>query len=163
MTDLLLPIYNLSFIIYNLNIAPFSLILLIWTSTVGINLQAVYCYCKKEWKVSLFEISDNCSEKMKVKTMPCCKSMHGCPKNRKPAVRSLPCDKTEVQYLKLDSKFVKAGKETTPWQPLPAPAQLSPPHTGLFSTRINLCTPSNKAPPRPFGRALLSRIQILTC
>ncbi len=146
------------------HITALSLALMVWTSTIGFNMHLLYCFCKEEWKVSLFELKDSCSVEKQSKTKDCCKSHKGCSaKNEQSEFQKTPCESTSVQFVKISDKFLsskEAGKEISPFTDHYCPI----PSSGEFSAVHNPpLTDLNKAPPVPYGRTLLTFLQLMRC
>lgn len=137
---------------------------MVFTSTAGFNVHVLYCFCREEWKVSLFDVETKCDATAASKTSDdCCLSHSGCNRNLPvTAFQKPPCESTSVEFVKMDDKFTESTPKWDPQISFTAENLVHQPFSfplyGDFLTYTQ-----NKAPPTPYGRDLLSRIQILTC
>ena len=92
-----------------------SLAALLLFGQTGISLHQIYCYCKGEWKSSLFaETPEECSEHGHAtanELPPCCQHPGDCSINPGPGDQ-LPCKEDVVVYLQLDASAVPVQPET---------------------------------------------------
>lgn len=148
------------------NITALSLALMVWTSTIGLNLHLLYCFCKEEWKVSLFELEDSCTKAMQRTMDQCCKSHDGCAaKGNFAEIQKSPCQSSSVEYVKIDDKFIP-GKSFSSllFKSFFAPDALIPAPSYPDLNHCYQSTELNKAPPLlHYGRLLLTFIQIMIC
>lgn len=147
------------------NITALSLALMVWTSTIGFNMHLLYCFCKEEWKVSLFEPDDNCTTQKETNSKTCCSKNKGCSVNTDLAeFHKTPCESTSVQFVKISDKFLPSKDIGTDILP-DFTAILS--HLAISAVFVSAqdLSPSdhNKAPPLPYGRTLLTFLQLMLC
>ena len=147
------------------NITALSLALMVWTSTIGFNMHLLYCFCKEEWKVSLFEPDDTCTALKETNSKPCCSKNKGCSVNTDPTeFQKTPCESTSVQFVKISDKFLPSKDVSTDILPdfTAILSQLA--ISAIFVSAQDL-SPSdhNKAPPLPYGRTLLTFLQLMLC
>ena len=127
------------------------------TPTIGVNLQSLYCMCKGDYIVSIFNIEQQC-ELNKPKAVKCCskkpsKSLNAHKKN---------CCKKEFDFVKADIDLIVASIEypisTFYFVDITPFSNLIRRNTWFYENQLN------KPPPlKPYNRILLSRIESFLC
>ena len=156
-------------------IAPW-LIANLLIATVGLPLHTLTCYCKGEVSVSLWKKDHNCKDEHE--TAPakgCCKlgvtekaapSCHKSPGESSAHKCDRGCADYDQQFVKLDAEFTTNLEKSVASTPallvyaLPPVLQLM---RVAATTNDNLAFGFHHPPPRPAGRDLLARVNVLIC
>ena len=156
-------------------IAPW-LIANLLIATVGLPLHTLTCYCKGEVSVSLWKEKHSCKdEHATAPAKGCCKpgaagkATPGChlPKAESTAHQcDRGCADYDQQFVKLDAKFTTSIEKSVAFTPallsyaLPPVLQLT---EVASATTDYLAYGFHYPPPRPAGRELLARVNVLIC
>lgn len=146
------------------NITVYFLILNLVISTMGLTVHVLYCLCKGEQEVSIFNIEDDCAELEKKSATSCChKGVCSAPAEVKGVEKNHNCAGKSQTFVKLDTEMVVSEQalELHPPQPM-----VSHDHTAvvILSAQPAFQFHFNKAPPpRPGGQTLLPLIQSYLC
>ena len=139
------------------SILVFSLVSLMITTTIGVNLQSLYCMCKGDYIVSIFNIEQQC-EKNKPKKIKCCSKKLA----KKDNTHKDNCCKKESEFVKADIDLISSSVEY-------------PTATFYFADFFHISKHKkgkdwifvnhlNKPPPlKPYNRILLTRIESFLC
>lgn len=134
---------------------------LVFTTTTGLSVHRLVCYCKGEMVASLLRPADPC-EKADSASKNCCKA-GPCGMAQKDGKKTRDCSDCAYQYVKLDVKYLPSFLDLK--LSLPAvPARLLPLFANERHLEKNTVAWERDIPPPPAaGRALLSLIQSYLC
>jgi hypothetical protein len=146
-------------------------------ANVGFSINWLYCYCKGNMTISLFEPTDDC-EKENKNHAKCCKSITCekevqhvkpcCKKFEELKQQAKPCKEKGKKYFKADLKYFFAENEIQKQCCVEDYIYVATPISFTFSSpldvkKITLSQPTHAPPLRPFGRKMLAFVQNFRC
>ena len=151
-------------------------------SSMGVAVHTLYCFCKKESKVSFFDIQHNCKDKHTPpsvsapteKTHSCCSKKKACHKPQtadnntaKTTCNDRDCTKKEVKIVKAELVFLETEKQKfaeytafNPYFPTKNPIFL---HFSDYVSQVTCAVQPSRPPPQYAGRDRLNFIQTYRC
>jgi len=142
----------------------------LFTATVGVSVQQIYCYCLNKTTISWFAGDDNCrvKETAATKTASCCRKQRAscCEKRAHKEQSGKPCTKKTTRVFQLKTEFVLEKQlEKQESQPFEAPSIVDILAFIPFSTPTDaeiVQTPPEPPPPLS-GRNICLRHQLFRC
>jgi len=139
------------------------------TSTVGISVTQIYCYCVGESTYSILqEAEDACAANQVPEGDSCCKKEAPacCTEKGLKSGDDHSCTKKTVKVFQLRSDFL-IGHSLEKTFDCPLWAEELPEYLRFYRPRICLASPNNKAPPAPppplSGRMICVRYELFRC
>ncbi|MBK9338609.1 MAG: hypothetical protein IPM98_19605 [Lewinellaceae bacterium] len=137
------------------------------TSTVGISVTRIYCYCVGKTTYSVFvEPADACAAEPEPTAGACCKSDAPACCAVESAEGTHTCTKKTVQVFQMKADFL-VGNPLDKTFDFPFWAGELPVYRKLYHPGLCRAVPSNKAPPKPppplSGRTICLRHELFRC
>lgn len=149
-------------------------------SNIGLSINWMYCFCKGQMQVSLFDLKDDCEKEVKNHTT-CCETEQ-CDKTEIfPSQKSCcskfakykkstekPCTSKGKKYFKADLKFFLSEKEekkskVIDFQIVKTNVLFENQAPTVVSKQLLSSLPTHAPPPRIYGRELLVFVQNFRC